>query len=147
MIILNKYFTSDKDIYIDSLKLRNRLLRMPIGKNIFDENLDIEKNNTFYGAFDDGCLIGTLSFFEEIINVAHLTAFAIDTDYQRIGIGSLLIEMLVSDLKEKKFTKINVDARESAKIFYEKCGFEVIRGPVLNKKLLVKDFEMTYSLI
>lgn len=41
MIILNKYFTSDKDIYIDSLKLRNRLLRMPIGKNIFDENLDI----------------------------------------------------------------------------------------------------------
>lgn len=50
-------------------------------------------------------MIGTLSFFEEITNVAHLTAFAIDTDYQRIGIGSLLIEMLVSDLKEKNLQK------------------------------------------
>lgn len=147
MILFNKYSTSDKDIYLDALKLRNKLLRLPVRRNIFDENLSIEKNNIFYGAFDNGCLIGTVGFFKETLNIAHLTAFAIDTDYQRRGIGSQLIKIVVNDLKEKKFIKINVNSRESAKIFYEKCGFEVIRGPVMNKNLRVKDFKMTLSLI
>lgn len=42
------YSTLDHLIYKESLELRNELLRIPIGKSIYSENLKIEEDNTFF---------------------------------------------------------------------------------------------------
>lgn len=44
------------------------------------------------------------------------------------GIGSLLIDYIINDLKSRKAAclKLNVNRYNSAKIFYEKLGFEVL---------------------
>lgn len=113
------------------------MLRIPIDKSIYDEDLDIEKENDFYGVFQADKLIGTLSFFEEEPRVAHLTAFVIHQSFQRMGLGKELVKFLVADLHQQGYLKLHVDTRAEAKIFYQKCGFPVVEGPILNKKLKI----------
>ncbi|MBP2098913.1 GNAT family N-acetyltransferase [Enterococcus rivorum] len=144
MFEYKKYKSIDSKVYKDSLVLRNDLLRVPIQKSIYDENLDLEKGNDFYGVFKDGNLIGTLSFFEREPFVAQLTAFAISKEFQRLGLGKKLVVFLLTDLKSRGYHKISVNARTSAKEFYQKCGFAFIEGPILNSELGVEDYRMEY---
>lgn len=75
------------------------MLRIPIGKTIYSENLEIEKDNDFYGVFKGQQLIGTLSYYEEEPRAVHLTAFAVKSNHQRNGIGRNLVEMLINDVE------------------------------------------------
>lgn len=146
MITYRNYRSTDTAIYNESLKIRNELLRLPIGKDLFDEDLNIEKENIFFGAFKNDQMIGTLSFFEEAPYIAHLTAFAVKKEFQKRGIGTKLIENLKQHLKKQRFKKVIVAAREEAVDFYGKCDFEVLNGPILNQYLNVYDFEMECDL-
>lgn len=141
-----KFCSTDILTYQSALELRNDLLRKPIGKNIYDEDLTIEKDNDFYGVFLGDQLIGTLSYFEESAGIAHLTAFAVAEKFQGQGLGRGLVKFLIKDLRRKSFKQINVDARATAKTFYQKCGFLVESGPILNKYLAVEDYKMVYLL-
>ncbi len=49
-------------------------------------------------------------------------------DTQGRGIGSMLIDYIINDLKHRNTTrlKLNVNRHNSAKIFYEKLGFKVV---------------------
>lgn len=143
-IKIKKYSANDFVTYGKSLEIRNRLLRLTIGKNIYNENLEIEQDNIFFGAFDNGELIGTLSYFKEEERIAHLTAFAISNEYQRKGIGTRLVNKLIKELRELHYKEIKVDARKEAVNFYEKCGFEIYSEPILNKHLQIIDFEMKF---
>ncbi|WP_086314420.1 hypothetical protein A5821_001987 [Enterococcus sp. 7F3_DIV0205] len=142
MFKFKKYKSADSKIYKNSLALRNNLLRIPIQKSIYDENLDLEKENDFYGVFKDEELIGTLSFFEKEPFVAQLTAFAVNKKFQRLGLGKRLVEFLLTDLKSRGYDKICVNARTNAKIFYQKCGFIIVEGPIVNAELGVEDYRM-----
>ena len=51
MVNVKKYKSTDKTIYQASLQLRDVLLRQPIGKSIYEEDLTIEQDNDFYGIF------------------------------------------------------------------------------------------------
>lgn len=146
MFAFKKYHSTDTKFYQDSLILRNKLLRAPINKSLFDEDLTIEKNNDFYGIFFEEQLIGTLSFFTKDTGVAQLTAFAVEENFQRQGLGQKLVAFLTEDLKSRGYKKVVVDARATAKNFYEKCGFVIEKGPVLNKTLGVEDYKMVYEL-
>lgn len=144
MFCYQKYKSSDQKIYQDSLRLRNELLRLPIGKSIYDEDLSLEKDNDFYGVFQEEQLIGTLSFYEKAPFVAQLTAFAVAENFQGVGLGSKLVAFLIDDLKSQGYRKITVAARATAKDFYQKCGFTILKGPLLNPQLDVIDYEMLY---
>lgn len=142
MFKFKKYKSTNSTIYGDSLALRNDLLRVPIQKSIYDENLDLEKENDFYGVFKDDELIGTLSFFESEPFIAQLTAFAISKKFQRLGLGKKLVAFLLTDLNSRGYHKISVNARTNAKEFYQKCGFIIIEGPIMNAELGVEDYRM-----
>lgn len=146
MITYKKYKSTDTIIYNDSLTIRNELLRLPIGKNIFSEDLNIEKENVFFGAFKDEQIIGTLSFFEVSPHTAQLTAFAVTKEFQKKGVGKKLIDNLIEHLKNQGYKEIVVNAREEAVGFYKKCDFVLLNGPILNQYLNVYDFEMQYNL-
>lgn len=146
MILYKEYRSTDTKIYLQALKLRNDILRKPIGKDISNQDLKIEENNTFFGAFDKDQLIGTISYYVKSPNVAYLTAFAVKESQQRMGIGTKLVNTLIASLKRKNFKQIIVDVRESAVSFYQKCGFIVVSGPFLNKELNILDFKMEYRI-
>lgn len=139
-----KYKSTDMVAYQDSLNLRNTLLRQPIGKSIYEEDLTIEQDNDFYGIFQGEELIGTLSFFEKQPHVAQLTAFAVKKEFQYRGLGKKLVAFLIADLQKRGYQKVIVDARAEARVFYQKCGFTIDKGPVINQMLGVKDYQMQY---
>ena len=128
MVNVKKYKSTDKTIYHASLQLRDVLLRQPIGKSIYEEDLMIEQDNDFYGIFQG----------EE------LTAFAVKQEFQRQGLGKKLVAFLIADLLKRGYHKVIVDARAEARFFYQKCGFTIEKGPVINQKLEVKDYQMKY---
>ncbi|MHC5249403.1 GNAT family N-acetyltransferase [Enterococcus sp. LJL90] len=101
-------FTSQAPAYQQALALRDKLLRQPLGKSIYDEDLLIEANNDFYGVFIKEQLIGTVSWFKVTEQTAHLTAFAVAEAYQQRGLGSCLLDFLVADLLERGFQLIEV---------------------------------------
>lgn len=146
MFTYQKYKSYDTKIYRESLKLRNELLRKPIGKSIYEENLSVEKDNDFYGIFDGEQLIATLSFFEKEPGSAQLTAFAVKEEFQRQGLGQNLVAFLVADLRVRGYHRVLVAARATAKDFYQKCGFQIINGPILNQQLGVADYGMVYEI-
>ncbi|MHC5375044.1 GNAT family N-acetyltransferase [Enterococcus sp. LJL120] len=138
-------FTSQAPAYQQALSLRDKLLRQPLGKSIYDEDLLIEAENDFYGVFIGEQLIGTVSWFKVTEQTAHLTAFAVAEAYQQRGLGSCLLDFLVADLLERGFQLIEVDARQTALEFYQKNGFQKISGPVGNATGAI-DFQMVRRL-
>lgn len=139
---LKKYHAIDLDIYEAGLELRNKILRIPLGKSLYDENLSIEKENDFYGLFLENVLSATLGIFEESPIIAHLTSFAVEEKVQQMGVGSALLNFVENDLVKMGFKEIEVSARQTALGFYQKMGFEVSDGPIWNEDLEIWDFLM-----
>lgn len=53
----------------------------------------------------------------------HLMNVYTKEEYRRLGIGRKMVEMLISDAKEKGATEISLDATESGRPLYESLGF------------------------
>lgn len=136
-------YDSGTALYQESLVLRNRMLRLPIGKDIFTEDLQIETNNDFYGILVEKKLIATFSIYNEAPFIAHLTAFAVDAPYQKMSYGSQLLAFLINDLEESYYKRINVDARVSAIEFYQKCRFGLVKGPIYHTHLGIDEYKMS----
>lgn len=115
-----KYGTNE---YSNTLKLRNKVMRVPLGLNIYDEDFSSEKNSVIIGMFKDDLLlgVGVMSHKDAVYKVEYL---CIDTDIQSRGIGGCLLERLEEIAVKQGAKKISMDARLSAKHFYEKYGYE-----------------------
>jgi len=99
------YRSYDTDLYRQGLTLRNELLRKPLGKSIYDDDLAIEQDNLFFGAVEQGKLLGTLGSFSPEPGVAQLTAFAVRADRKGQGIGASLVKKLLGHLKQEGFSR------------------------------------------
>ncbi|MCO7124378.1 GNAT family N-acetyltransferase [Sporolactobacillus shoreicorticis] len=146
MITFIKYKTIDRNYYRQALTLRNRVLRKPIGKDIYSEDLSVEKDNDFYAALIDNKVVATFSVFAEAPQIAHLTAFAVEPEFQKQGIGSKLLIDAIGDLKRKHFKQIKVNARSTAYGFYQKNGFKAVGHKYHNDRLGIDDYLMIYEI-
>lgn len=141
-----KYRKADETCYAQTLALRDQILRQPFGVTIYDENLDYEVENIFFGAFENGELIGTVNYFTKASKTAQLCAFAVIADRQKSGIGSQLVQALFADLRAQNFEKCIVEARGTAVGFYEKMGFVLTSSAFKNERLGLEDFMMAIDL-
>ena len=55
---------------------------------------------------------------------AHLMNVYTNADYRRKGIAMKMMEMLIAAAKDRGVTEISLDATESGRPLYEKCGFK-----------------------
>lgn len=117
-----KYGTSE---YCSTLKLRNKVMRIPMGLDIYNEDLSSEKDSVIIGMFKDDVLLGTgiMSHDDTVYKVEFLCT---DTSVQNHGIGGCLLEKLEKIAMEQGATKICMDARLSAKQFYQKNGYDAV---------------------
>lgn len=112
--------------------LRIEILRNGIANNYFFE----EDNNTstfHLGAFHKETCIGIVTFIKDSKkgNTYQLRGMALALKYQKLGIGTQLIQFSYPILKEKNVISIWCNAREIAVDFYTKNGFE-IKGEAFN---------------
>ena len=78
-------------------------------------------------ALDDGRVLGCVLLvpLEEIGNRAQLIQMAVETEWQRKGIGDLLVRYLLEFARNNGIREILIHARDNTTDFYGKFGFEV----------------------
>ncbi|GAP03424.1 acetyltransferase [Fructobacillus pseudoficulneus] len=143
--IITKFKATDKELYDQSIKLRNAILRQPYNKPITTDEIFIEQNNQFYGITIDYLLIATFSCYQIDATTVRLVSFAVDEQYQHHGIGSSLLNFAIDDFKNQGYHCMSLSARTSAHEFYLKQGFKDTGKLVVNNDLGIVHPEMHCS--
>ena len=121
--MIQKILISDK-LYQQERELRNRVLLRPIGLPDFAWEMFDEKSSHFVSIENDK-VIGCVLLFPDG-EKAKLLQMAVDSNWQRKGIGNQLLDTLLKFAREKNITSVYCSAREDAIEFYLKAGFEIV---------------------
>ena len=111
--------------YKDELDLRNKALRLPLGLDIYDEDLKGEKDDTHIGAFHKSKLAGVLVLTNIGDGVVRMRQVAVADEMRRRGIGKKLIQYAEEFLRTKGYNEIMVHSRMTATDFYKNLGYSV----------------------
>ena len=114
--------------YRQMVKLRDDLLRKPLGLSFSNEELEKEKENMLIGAFDDDDILGCAMLVEQDPTTVRLRQMAVLNDLQGKGIGKALTIFAENIARDHGYKIINMHARKNVVGFYEKMGYKVIGG-------------------
>ena len=114
--------------YQQMIKLREDILRRPLGLAFSLEELDEEKNNLLIGAFEDGDILGCCMLVEEKPGIVKLRQMAVLNILQGKGIGRALMQFAENLARDHGYKVLTMHARKNAVGFYEKMGYKVT-GP------------------
>jgi len=92
---------------------------------------ELKNKDSYYIAFKQGNIIlgfaGILKQYDE----GHIMTINVDKNYRHLGIGSILLEKLITIAKKNKLKEITLEVRASnvsAQKLYEKYSFKVVRN-------------------
>jgi predicted GNAT family N-acyltransferase len=111
--------------YQQMVKLRDDILRRPLGITFDPSELEEEKNNLMIGAFEDGNILGCAMLVEESTEIVKLRQMAVLNALQGKGIGRALMQFAENLARDHGYRIITMHARKNAVGFYEKMGYKV----------------------
>lgn len=111
--------------YRQMVKLRDDILRKPLGLTFTDQELEQEKDHLLIAAFEDDRMLGCCMLIEEEPGLARLRQMAVLNDLQGKGIGRALMNFAENIARDRGFRSICMHARSNAIGFYEKVGYRV----------------------
>lgn len=119
-------FDVSEPLYRQAEQMRNELLRLPLGLNLFDEDRSGEKDDRHFGLVERGELIACLVISE--LGDAHvkLRQMCVAAKRQSGGLGRYLIEQTEMVLGGGGVESIELAARLPARQFYERLGYQVV---------------------
>jgi len=129
MISIKRIHIQDA-LYQLERELRNKILLRPIGIRDYGwEKMDWK--SWHFVAVENNKVIGCVVLVPLDGNKTktQLIQMAVDTSYQRKGIGKKLIVELLNFCESQSIAEIEIHAREDVVAFYEKYGFEVFDEP------------------
>jgi predicted GNAT family N-acyltransferase len=111
--------------YAQMIKLRDEILRKPLGLGFSKEELDKEKNNLHIAAYeDDDRMLGCCMLVEEGPQTVRLRQMAVMNDLQGKGIGKALMQFAENLARDRGYKRITMHARKNSLGFYEKMGYK-----------------------
>ncbi|HEU4574576.1 MAG TPA: GNAT family N-acetyltransferase [Chitinophagaceae bacterium] len=111
--------------YMQMVKLRDDILRKPLGLGFTPDELEEEKDNMLIGAFDDDQILGCCMLVEENPGTIRLRQMAVLNDLQGKGIGRALMQFAENLARDHGYKRMTMHARKHAIGFYEKMGYKV----------------------
>lgn len=111
--------------YQKMVKLRDDILRRPLGLSFSPEELESEKENMLIAAFEDDVMLGCCMLVEEDKTTVRLRQMAVINDLQGKGIGRALMNFAENIARDRGFKKISMHARKNVVGFYEKMGYKI----------------------
>lgn len=111
--------------YQQMVKLRDDILRKPLGLGFTIQELNDEKENMLIGAFDDDQMLGCCMLVEENPTTVRLRQMAVLNDLQGKGIGRALMNFAENIARDRGYWVITMHARKNAIGFYEKMGYKI----------------------
>jgi GNAT superfamily N-acetyltransferase len=111
--------------YQQMVKLRDDILRKPLGLSFDQQELEKEKDNMLIGAFEDDDMLGCCMLVEEKPGIVRLRQMAVLNDLQGKGIGRALMNFAENLARDNGYKILSMHARKNAIGFYEKMGYKV----------------------
>jgi len=130
--------------YQQMVKLREDILRKPLGLIFSLEELEKEKNNLLIGAFEDGNILGCCMLVQEQPGTVKLRQMAVLNALQGKGIGRALMQFAENLARDHGYRVLTMHARKNAIGFYEKMGYKVRGEEFL--EVSIPHFEMEKAL-
>jgi predicted GNAT family N-acyltransferase len=117
--------------------LRQAVLRTPLGLNLADEDLSLERSWIKIGGFDEqnnllACLM--LTPLDEY--TLKLRQMAVDTNFQGIGYGKKIVVFAEIYALMHKYKTIVLHARATAIPFYKKLNYQIVGDHFLELGIL-----------
>ena len=111
--------------YRQMVKLRDDILRKPLGLGFTPQELEKEKDNMFIGAFEEDDMLGCCMLVEENPEIVRLRQMAVLNDLQGKGIGRALMNFAENLARDRGYKTMSMHARKNSVGFYEKMGYKV----------------------
>lgn len=134
--------------YQQTIKLRDKVMKVPLNRSIYDEELFKEKEAYILGAFANEQLLGTAVLSQiEREDLLKLDYLCVDTDIQNKHVGTKLLQTIEEYTLSIGKNSIVLEARMTAVPFYKKQNyipfgetFTKVNAPVehilMNKQLI-----------
>ena len=111
--------------YQQMVQLRNDILRKPLGLSLTPEELEKEKEEILIGAFEEDKMLGCCMLITQDPATVRLRQMAVLNNLQGKGIGRALMQFAENIARDRGFRKITMHARQTARGFYEKLGYQI----------------------
>ena len=112
--------------YTQVTDLRNRILRIPLGLNLFDENLNDDKNQYIIIILKDEKVLACVMLSILDKETVKVRQMAVESDKQGQGYGTLLMRYAENFCVLNDYFILELHARITAKTFYEKLGYDTV---------------------
>ncbi len=126
------------------VKLRDDILRRPIGIHFSTEELEKEKENLLIGAFEDESILGCCMLVKESNDKVRLRQMAVLNDLQGKGIGRAMILFAENIARDQGYKVLNMHARKPVVGFFEKMGYKVVSDEFF--EISIPHYEMEKAL-
>ncbi len=115
--------------YHGACRLRHEVLRVPLGLDLYAEDLAAEAGQRHYGLFDEtGALLACVSAVPEPPDGAKIRQMAVSPAHQGKGLGRLIMQEAERRLAALGLVRLHLHARATVAGFYETLGY-VRSGP------------------
>ncbi|MFM1794898.1 MAG: hypothetical protein RL642_1283 [Bacteroidota bacterium] len=111
--------------YKKMVDLRMEILRKPLGLTFTEEDLSKESKDILIGAFEEDELIACCILTKIGEGTCKLRQMAVQPKMQGTGLGAAMMNYAEQLAKDAGYTKMVMNARKTAKGFYEKLGYEI----------------------
>ena len=111
--------------YKEACRLRDDILRKPLGMSLYDQNLEEEKDHIhIIGKSLEDNVIAYLQFKIIDEKLAKMQQVVVLPKYQSMGVGKSLVNFSEKFISNIGIKSILLHAREPVVGFYEKLGYE-----------------------
>ena len=115
--------------YREELRLRDAVLRKPLGLALKNDDLSQEGFQWHFGLSDGNHLIASVIAAPKSEELIQLRQMAVSGQFQGKGYGRQLVETLEKTLWKKGFQKIILHARIQVFDFYVRLGYTPVGEP------------------
>lgn len=130
--------------YRQMLKMRDEILRKPLGLKISNDEIEKEKDNLFIAAFEDEQMLGCCMIVEMDPRKARLRQMAVLNNLQGKGIGRALIQFAENIARDHGYRVMSMHARKPTVPFFEKMGYKVTGSEFI--EITIPHYEMEKEL-
>jgi len=139
--LLLKEIAFGSDEYRLERRLREEVLRKPLGLSLSDEDLAGEETQLHFGLFEpNDRLVACVIAAPLSPTDARIRQMAVAPAEQGKGLGQRIMREMENSLRARGYRKLELDARATAAGFYEKLGYSAVGDPFI--EVTVPHFKM-----
>jgi GNAT superfamily N-acetyltransferase len=112
--------------YQQMVKLREDILRKPLGLSFTPEELENEKENMLIAAFEDDRMLACCMLVEENTVTVRLRQMAVLSNLQGKGIGRAIMNFAENIARDRGYRIISMHARKNVVPFFERLDYRIV---------------------